>query len=307
MDRGRHWRGLPAPVAPLGVPGSGRSAVWGIRFATPAHGFVFGSALWETTDGGTHWARDARPGGSILSLAAIDGQVLALTDRCPAHPGCGKTALLQRRPLAGSAWHTVARVRYGGGYQGSLDPAGLIVTQAGTAALVDGTRVLITRDGGVTARIWTTPCTRQGVAYATSVAVTPAGGLALLCTGQGYTGHTDKRVYVSRNGGASWAKAGVPGSAGDGGIIAAATPARLTIATASVASWLYYSGDGAARWRTARAENDAGFGWADLGFTTAADGVVVHGPALRDNNHPRRPGQLLLTGNGGRSWHRVRF
>jgi hypothetical protein len=51
-DRGVSWRGLPVPVVPLGEPGtSDGSAVWGIRFATPEHGFVFGNGLWVTSDG----------------------------------------------------------------------------------------------------------------------------------------------------------------------------------------------------------------------------------------------------------------
>jgi hypothetical protein len=37
---------------------------------------VFGNGLWETTDGGEYWMRAAYDGGSILSLATIDGQVL---------------------------------------------------------------------------------------------------------------------------------------------------------------------------------------------------------------------------------------
>ena len=48
---------------------------------------------------------------------------------------------------------------------------------------------------------------------------------------------------------------------------------------------------------------DGGQGWNDLGFTTTHDGLVIHG-------HPQfgdLPGQLLLTGNGGQTWHVVRF
>ena len=117
-----------------------------------------------------------------------------------------------------------------------------------------------------------------------------AGGLALLCACQGFTGHTVKTVYTSGDLGATWVKTGVPGTAGDGGTIAAANPGRLVIATASAASWLYYSGDGAAQWQTVVTEPDGGQGWADLGFTTASDGAVIHGPAARGF-----AGQLMLT------------
>ena len=35
--------------------------------------------------------------------------------------------------------------------------------------------------------------------------------------------------------------------------------------------------------------------------------MVVHGPALRDGNKEGRPGQLMLTSDGGATWQLVRF
>ncbi|HKB29384.1 MAG TPA: hypothetical protein VKD26_00935 [Streptosporangiaceae bacterium] len=302
LDRGGSWRGLPAPVVPIGWPGIGTTpAVWGIRFATPAHGFVFGDGLWETADGGEHWSHDPRPGGSILALAALDGQVLALTARCSRGYGCQRANLL-RRLLGGGSWSTVAAVHVTG-----AGPTDLIATRAGTAALLDGTKVVVTRDGGRSVTLHRTPCTTLGLAYATSVAVSSPRGLALLCIGQGYTGHTDKRIYMSADGGARWMRAGTPNSEGDGGTLAAATSSRLAIATASAASWLFHSGDAAASWQTVRTQDDGGMGWSDIGFTTAADGVVVHGPAVSDGNRDHRPGQLLLSADSGATWRLVTF
>jgi hypothetical protein len=64
-------------------------------------------------------------------------------------------------------------------------------------------------------------------------------------------------------------------------VIAAAAPGHLTISTMSTGSWLYYSADNGRTWRT----------------------VVIHGhPDLGDMR-----GHLLLTGNGGQTWHVVRF
>ena len=97
-DRGVSWRGLPAPVVPLGEPGiSSGPGVWGIRFATPEHGFVFGNGLWVTTDGGEHWSAAAYPGGSIVSLQIIDRQVLAVTMR-------SGTAATQAGHSCGARW-----------------------------------------------------------------------------------------------------------------------------------------------------------------------------------------------------------
>ncbi len=73
--------------------------------------------------------------------------------------------------------------------------------------------------------------------------------------GTGYKS-TVKTVYTSRNLGVTWVKAGEPGTAGDGGTIAAAGPGQLVIATASAASWLFCSGDGAAQWQTMVTEPD---------------------------------------------------
>jgi hypothetical protein len=305
LDRGAHWRGLPAPVVPVGSLYQGSStAVWGIRFATPAHGFVFGHGLWETTDGGLHWARDPQPRNAILSLAVLGSHVLALTGRCTPQGGCGQSATLLRRPLAGGAWATVATVHLAG----STDPTDLISTQAGDAAVLDGTRVLTITNGGMVTSVHPTPCTRQGVAFPASVAATSGhGDLALLCVGQAAMSHTGKQVYVSGNGGATWAKAGVPDSAGDGGTIAGPTPVTMVVATASAASWLYRSASSAASWHTVKFETDGGMGWADLGFTTFTQGVVVHGPAITDGNRDHRPGQLLLTTDSGATWHPVHF
>ncbi len=294
LDRGTTWHGLPAPVVPLSAPGG--AGVWGIRFATPEHGFVFGAGLWETTDGGQRWTSAAYPGGSILSLAVIDGQVLALTATCSVQGGCAQPAALLRRPLAAGTWSQVAQVHIAG----ITDATGLIATQAGVAAVLDGGDVVVTGNGGLTITRHGTPCATAPIT--SSVAVIAPDGLALLCTGQGFMGHTVKTVYTSGDQGATWVKAGVPGTAGDGGTIAAANPGQLVIATASAASWLYYSGDGAAQWQTAVTELDGGQGWADLGFTTASDGVVIHGPSAKGF-----AGQLMLTEDGGLTWHQVSF
>ena len=291
-DRGVSWRGLPAPVVPLGEPGVTGPAVWGIRFATPEHGFVFGNGLWVTADGGEHWSVAAYPGGAVVSLAIIDRQVLAVTMRSgPA--GRASWALL-RRPLAGGAWTRLVT---------QASALGDIATQARVAAVIDGSFVLVTADGGLTITRHVLPCTAGTLPVPTSVAVQAPHGLALLCTGQGYTGHTDKSVYVSGDLGATWTLAGHPASAGDGGVIAASGPGHLTIATPSAASWLYYSADNGKTWRTAVTYLDGGQGWNDLGFTTTRDGLVIHGHPYHDN----MPGQLLLTGNGGLTWHTATF
>jgi hypothetical protein len=300
LDRGASWRGLPAPVVPLAaqpVPPRPGPAVWGIRFANPSDGFVFGNGLWETTDGGQRWTPAVPPAGPIESLEVIDGQVLAVTGTCSPNFGCGQTGTLMRRPLAGGAWTAVARV----------SGRGAIATQARVAAVLEGDGVIVTANGGISTVTHAGPCSTAGIDAPVSLAVTGPTGLALLCAGNGAAGNQDKTVFVSDDLGAHWSVAGSPARGGDPEEMSAGSASQLVVAAASGASTLYYSADGGARWATAYYEGDGGLGFNDLGFTTSADGVVVYGPALSDSNDESRPGWLLLTSNGGASWHPVPF
>jgi hypothetical protein len=299
LNRGASWRGLPAPVVPL-APQPGvvvGPAVWGIRFANPWVGFAFGNGLWETTDGGERWTPAVPPAGPIESLEVIDGQVLAVTGTCSPNFGCGQTGTLMRRPLAGGAWTVVSRV----------SGRGAIATQARVAAVLDGDDVIVTANGGVSTVTHAGPCSTAGIDAPVSLAVSGPNGLALLCGGNGAAGSVDKTVFVSDDRGAHWSVAGSPARGGDPEEMSAGSASQLVVAAASGASMLYYSADGGAQWATAYYEGDGGLGFNDLGFTTPADGVVVYGPALTDNNAESRPGWLLLTSNGGASWHPVPF
>jgi hypothetical protein len=288
LNRGATWVGLPAPVVPLGTRNNttgSQAAAWGIRFANPSHGFVFGDGLWETTDGGEHWPAVASPGGPITDLEVIDGQVLALSS----------SGGLYRRPLAGGSWSLVTNVS---------NPSA-IATQAQVAAVLDGTKVIVTSNGGLTITTATAPCTTLGVSEPSSVAVTGSDSLALLCAGGAAMGSVQKTVYVSDDLGAQWTKAGSPPNGGDPQGISAGTSAQIVVEAASGASELYYSANGGATWSTAWYAGDGGAGFNDLGFTTTSNGVVVRGPASSDGNSDGSPGQLLLTSNGGATWQTV--
>jgi len=300
LNRGASWTALPAPPVPVGAPGQA-GAVWGIRFATPGQGFVFGDGLWETTDGGRRWSRVTAPSGVVLSVAVVPGQVLVLVARCTQASGCLRDGFLASRPLSGGSWTAVAN----GAATRLIDPDDLIATQAGVAAAVVGGDVIVIRPGPPGRTRHRVPCPPPE--QTPSIAVISAADLAILCTGQGYTGHTTKWVYLSGDDGAHWRLAGQPSPEGDAGSLAATSAGQLAIATESAASWLFYSGAAGTGWRIVNQRDDGGDGWADLGFTTATDGVVVSGPADSDGNATQRSGQLLLTDDAGKSWRRVRF
>jgi len=299
LDRGASWAGMPAPIVPLGSPYNftSQAAAWGIRFASPRQGFVFGNGLWATTDGGEHWsAAVSPPGGVIIDLEVIDGQLLALTDVCSTQSGCAQGQTLERSPLSGGPWSLVTRV----------SDSRLIATQARVAAVLDGGSVVVTEDGGLTSATNVTPCDSPAAA-GSAVAVTGPGSLALLCAGSAAMGSVVKTLYVSDDLGATWVKAGTPPFGGDPLGISGGTTARPVVAAASGASWLYYSPDGGARWLVAFEKGDGGAGFNDLGFTTTADGVAVYGPVYQNGNAYGMPGKLLLTSDGGASWTQAKF
>ena len=73
-DAGSRFAGIPSP------PVSAKD-VTQVRFANALDGYAFDPELWETTNGGTSWARVTTP-GPVAELEVADGEAYALT--CPA-------------------------------------------------------------------------------------------------------------------------------------------------------------------------------------------------------------------------------
>src|SRR5439155_26248360 len=101
-----------------------RSGVTGIRFADALHGWVFGPALWATSDGGATWRRQAPPGGGrqVPALAADADAVYALVNPCRlnAPPSQCKPATLWRTTAGRGSWTQVSLTL----------PAGLVTNTA---------------------------------------------------------------------------------------------------------------------------------------------------------------------------------
>jgi hypothetical protein len=301
LNRGATWVGIPAPVVPIGgLQSSTGPAAWGIRFATGSHGFVFGDGLWETTDGGARWTKDKFPGDAIVDLEIVDGEVLAVTAPCTPGRCTAFSTSWYRRAVSGGSWHLVAHMTAYQAYEYDS-----ITTYAGVAAILDGNIILVTTNGGRTVAKHAVACPASAIGGAAAVAVTGPKRLALECAGGAAAGSVPKTVYLSTDLGARWTKEGSPPRGGDP-ISIAGSPGHLVVSAASGASFLYYSTNGV-KWSSAYFAGDGGAGFADLGFTNASDGGVVHGPVHTDGTAGGYPGQLLLTGNGGASWHLVRF
>ena len=171
-----------------------------------------------------------------------------------------------------------------------------------------GDRLDVSVDGGQSFTTDHQPCDpRKGPGLAPTSISDDGAHSYLLCTGAPGAGSSEKQVYVTTGAHASWTRAGRPRTGGLGGTIAAGSDHAVLVASSSGASFIYRSTDDARRWGDGLLEDDGGLGWADLGFTSSSDAVVVHGPAGLAGVGNGTGGQVLLSGNGGRTWQTTHF
>jgi hypothetical protein len=308
VNGGRSWTSVPAPAVPYVspfIPSSFGSAVGvsEVRFANSLDGWLFGPALYSTSNGGKTW-RSVNIGGSVLSLETAGGVVDAIVSPCKAGASCAGRLRLEQATVAGGSFQTVVT--------GPVANLGTIAQPdlslqppAGFALLGEtksGATVYATDDLGSPSawKLFPDPCSSTHYSLGSFVAADPST-LYSLCSGNGAMGSSTK-VAVATNGGKSTA-VGRPPLWGDGGTVAGTPYAVVVIASASAASWLYRSGDGGHSWSTVKSYGDGGAGWNDLGFTTPRQGVVVHGRPGETNV----PGgiELLMTRDSGSTWQVV--
>lgn len=300
-DRGRSWQGLPAPREAVSeFEGNG---LWGLRFADSRHGYAYGNGFWQTADGGASWHQGGGPARTVLALAAVqDRELVAVAAQClPGKSNCPDTLGLYHRAISSGSWTLVAATH-------SIPFAASIAVHGAQVWALVGNKLYVSTDGGASFTLNAQPCWPRHSRNGMPTSISDDGPhIYLLCTGPGAAGSIAKYVFRATGPGSGWTRAGSPPRGGGQEGLSAGSDSAVVIAAASGASWLYRSTDQGRSWRTVVTEDDGGAGWADLGFTTDTYGVVIHGPAIRDGGNDRRPGELLLTEDGGQNWHRVRF
>ncbi len=304
LDAGRSWAGIPAPRAPLVPAGTGSAAragsgVSGVRFADPLNGWIYGPDLWATHDGGSSWKRLAIPGAasaSVVALEASGGTVHAVLFDV----GDGLVHL-GSSPVGGDSWRlSGTTVPIGAGPV----PAAQLALSGTSGWLVEVDRTVV---GG--ARLsegawaaWTPPCaTLMGPAV---LAASSPTELAAACDVGLWSSPQGVHLYVSHDGGTTFSPSGprLPVS----GVVAIASPTASSILVAgrtAQGSAVVRSSDGGRTWQTALETGAAMITY--LGFTTPTQGVVLTiapaGPGASVG------GSLLMTRDGGRTWHQVTF
>jgi len=279
---------------------------WRLRFADSQDGWISGPLLFATHDAGRTWKRVAfpgagSPGGAVASLEAANGRVYAEISE-GVDPNTYGPVVLFESPTNVDSWHPVSGVSTGssgfpgeislaqGVFWATLHPA--IVTAQGNTALSTLYRSL----DGVTWHSEPQPCPSDSVA---SVAAATSARVFVVCAGGGAAGSQEKFAYVSSNDGASYLRVADPPFGGDFEAVAA-SPTDISVAASSGATEIYATFDNGRAWTTTFSIGDGGLGLSDLGFTTATQGVVIHG----QTTYPQSL-QLLMTRNGGHEWEPV--
>jgi hypothetical protein len=304
-DNGRSWRSIVAPKVNVSVAGldSGPCAdpcVQFVRFATPSVGYLFGrgttTALFMTTDGGSHWRR--QPGGAD-ALESLDGNVIRIDDNGGCPPGC--TYRVRLASIGSPTWRTVSLP----GGQGGGDSVQLVRTGSSAAIEVYGNpagggpaRAVLFTSGndGATWRRRGEPCPQAkrsatsplGEVDSSRLSSAPDGTIAVLCTTRGTTG--PQFVVTSHDGGAHFVAGGRRAlGAAEISAFAAASASTLLVSSDDT----YRSTDGGrhfARLSANSGGSPGALGW--LGFASASVGHAI--------SVDRRT--IWSTMDGGRTW-----
>lgn len=311
---GRTWTALPAPPGRVqdqqGLTDCSRVAcVSQVRFATATVGYLFGPALYQTTDGGRSWHRVAsRPVEALEPSAGTVVRVVYDHTGCPGP--CDRTV---QETTAGSAtWRTVLRITAA---SAAFSVAAQVIRQGTSVSYIPlyghvtggagqaYTVIFRSTDGGATWQRDGDPC--AGITAqehdTSALAAAPGGFAAVLCAPR--TGTGTAFVRTSADDGSSWGPARpVPGATGHYlDLIAAPSAGHLVLATGGATGGgpssyqLAVSADGGLHWSaavTGTARLDPRAPAADfLGFEDARTGRW-----LSDSHH------LWATRDGGQRW-----
>ncbi|HJQ03178.1 MAG TPA: hypothetical protein VJ851_16395 [Jatrophihabitans sp.] len=295
-DGGKHWKGMPAPVADLTQLANclpTRACIGTLRFATPQVGYAYGpSALFMTTDGGRHWQQQT---GGANGLEAADGTVVRVISNCL--PGC--TFRIERANIGSTDWTTVPLPAGGQTSAAQLARAGnrvaLLTEGHVSGGAQHATSVLFTStDGGASWNSRGEQCPQGNVEYdSTAVTIAPDGSITILC---GARNNTERHfTMTSTDGGAHFTAAPTVLGSATGNGLGAASASTLLVSL----DLLYLSTDGGRTWGRVDKLPGGGPLQADyIGFETGTVGRVLE----TDANGEVGATTVWTTTDAGRSW-----
>jgi photosystem II stability/assembly factor-like uncharacterized protein len=280
-DDGKTWNAASTPTFVGRYSGA-------FDFVDASNGWVAGSRLLRTRDGGRSWeaVSDLQP-AQIDFVSPSEGW--AIQPICP-HSSC--TYHVLHTIDGGSNWEAQANFQ-------KDEPEGLLFADSlnGWISRGEGQAALRTRDGGRTWQEWQPPADKLAF----------VDGNVVWAAGQSRTpGDTSISLFLSQDGGASWLPAGtIQDPAVCEPDLVAASDARhawvlLYKCDGSVQMVLYRTVDGGEHWQALPLE---GFGsFQVLSFSSLLSGMAVRG--LCSETDPYQPCHevLMRTNDGGLSW-----
>lgn len=271
-DGGATWHSVPVPPSTIAAGASGVSRV---RFADASNGWLFGTRLWSTHDGGSTWTL-VGDAGQVTSLEAAAGLVWGLG------LGADGVTTVIEAPVGTDDWTSAGPAAVAG-------PVGISLHgKVGYTVTVSGT-VLALGTSGVDER--GSPC---NVGSLSAVSAASDVDVAAICSADPGAGSSTKTLLLSHNGGRTWTTAGTAPRGGQTVGLAAASTHTFVLGAAGGASSLYRTSDSGATWTTVLDDTGGGAPFTDLGFTDATHGVAI----LATTDRPA----LLVSSDAGATW-----
>lgn len=299
---GKTWTKVATPGISSKAIGTDNtsSEISGVRFISDKVGFLFGSVLYMTTNGGAAWEQIPSP-GPVYDIEAGGAGIYALVESCPVSASCANTGLNLYR-ISSNGFHFL---RVGPTQELSL----------GSQLVVHGSSVYLLAqplyDVSGNAQLWrslngggwqnvSTPCGWFGAAFG-AVAAWSETGLALVCGMEPGTGEQMKIAYSSIDSGTNWSK-GIPIASKFGYVksLAAANSATWILGEARGTMLVTY--DGGHTWSDMNVTHPGGGpgeGWGFVGFTSSSEAVAV--PWTLNGS------ALAFSYDGARTWTMVAF
>ncbi len=301
-DAGKTWTWVNSDNVSTISP----SDQWHIRFADGENGWISGPALYSTHDAGLIWTRVALTAldglnASVGALETADGRVYAEISE-GIEPNTDGPVVLFGSRTAVDTWYSVPAVTTGAaGFAGNISVADGVYWISLHPALVtaqgsDSLSTLYRSVDGITWRSEPQPCPSDTVA---SIAAATATRVFVVCAGGVAAGSQVKTAYGSDNSGANYERVTDPPFDGDFDAVAA-SPTSISVVASSGGSEIDTSFDNGQTWTTPLDLGDGGLGLSDVGFTTATQGVAIHGRIEYPDSL-----QLFMTRDGGHQWSAV--